>query len=438
MSGRLTALAWGVALLLAVSCGEEERRAWVSILPEREKPEEETEPAGPGALSLGADSAAVLLGPDTLFTLGRLPPEGPGDVAFTPTAFDTVAFDPDSVLVAFTTTGDQSAVGVWSRIQQVGVLASVYPEAVAGRLQWGPEGRFLAYEGRGPGSSSRVGAYDARIAGPVRQPVLTWLARRGRSSRYEGWIDARRLRVLVSPGTDPTGGLAHSWDLDGSHFVLESHIEPLTERAPPEAQLERGGVVSVDLTGDLVPETVALYRSGDGAPGAILLREREGGTFQTGVTSPLVPGEYLGVESWENVQVGARLYAVVDVGDRTVLVLSLPSPSPLDVIGLFQAGTDGRLEPMPLVEEDGTEGPALFFDGATEDEIVQFGLTDLDGDGRAEIVSATGEPRFEGVTSRIEWSVVAFRWRNGRLGPDPELAQAALEAIERVTGTSNP
>ncbi len=73
--------------------------------------------------------------------------------------------------------------------------------------------------------------------------------------------------------------------------------------------------------------------------------------------------------------------------------------------------------------------PAILPEGTVGEETKQIGVVDLDGDGRNEVVTATG--RREG--SAIRWSADVFRWDGTRLTLAPELSQAAVERIERLT-----
>lgn len=421
-----------VALLTATSalaaCSEEDRRAWVSILPSVERGEtvEEEGPSGPAAL--GADSTAVLLGADTLFTTADLPREAAAPDA----RFVELLFAPDSTRIAFRTTGARPAVGIWWRTRQAASVAGVFPGGTTGPLSWSADGRYLAYGGTRAGEAHRVGVFDTGQGIPSVHPVVAWHARHGRSARAAGWIDRGRLRVLVAAGADTTGGLPHVWELGGGSFVRESHPEPLARNAPPRAILPPGGVFSLDLIGDAAEETVALYQDADGVPGALLLEER-GGAFRAVPTIPLLPAEAIGWPSWEEASGRVALFQVADLGGRPTLLLRFPSPDAnATITGLYQAEPGGAVRPVAIQTPAGL-GPAVFFEGPGRNGFTRLGLLDLDGGGY-EVVTALAQRDPLGLPEDVEWTPSVWRWRDGRLVPAPDLAEEALTAIGRLTG----
>ena len=419
----LTALCLSAALS---GCSEEDRRAWVSILPMTSAGEDTTAVAdGPRDLAIAADSAAVLLGPDTLFTTVRVPGRPP---------IVEVVPSPDSTSIAFVGGADRDVVGVWSRRRQVAGIAEEFPGGGAASPSWSPDGRYLAYSGTAVSGVSRVGVFDGLEFRARTHPLLSWLSRQRKASWPQGWIDESRLRLLVAPGSEPSGGLAYSWELDGGAFMLEADIEPLAERAPPGTRLERGGVVSLDLLGDAAPETLALFRTPDGAPGALVL-ERRGTGYRATPTVPLLAAEALGLESWQPARRGAALHQIATLGGRTSLLFDLPSSSTLRAIGIFQASAAGVLEPMTVAGEGGSR-PAIFYDGIFGDVTSQLGLVDLDGDGGFEVVSAVGRVDAGSLEPGLQWTVAPFRARDGRLIPAPDLEAAALETVQRAVGGS--
>ena len=426
----------GLAVLIVVvsltACSEEDRRAWVSILP---LPSDDADTTAmrslTGEIAIAADSAAVLIGSDTLFTRSRLPGARPGGEPLSESPIVAVVPSPDSTAIAFVIGADRSVVGVWSRRRQLAGIAETYPGGGADGLLWSPGGRYLAHRGLGPDGVARAGVFDLAAFRPEAHPVLAWLARAGRSAWPQDWIDAGRLRLLVAPGRETEGGLAYSWEVAGGTLMLESHLQPLAERAPPGSRLEPGGAFSLDLLGDAAPETVALFRAPGGIPGALVLESRGGG-FRVVPSVPLVPASALGLEDWESVERGAALYQVATLGGATSLLLDLPSSSTLRTIGLFRAAPGGGLEPMVLVG-DGEDRPAIFFDGIFGDVTSQLGLVDLDGDGSLEVVSAVGRAAAT-LEPGIEWTVAPYRARaDGRLVPAPELRESALETVRRAT-----
>lgn len=419
----LTAL-WLTAALSG--CSEEDRKAWVSILPLNSAGEDTTAVVdGPRDLAIAADSAAVLLGPDTLFTSARVPGRPP---------IVEVVASPDSTSIAFVGGADRHVVGVWSRRRQVAGIAEEFPGGGGATPFWSPNGRYLAYSGTGGSGVIRVGVFDGLEFRARTHPLLSWLNRERKASWPQGWIDESRLRLLVAPGPEPSGGLAYSWELDGGAFLLEADVEPLAERAPPGTRLERGGVVSLDLLGDAAPETLALFRTADGTPGALVL-ERRGTGFRAAPTVPIVAAEALGLESWEAARRGAALHQIATLGGRTSLLLDLPSSSTLRALGIFQAGAGGVLEPMTVTGEGGGR-PAIFYDGIFGDVTSQLGLVDLDGDGGFEVVSAVGRADPSSIEPGLQWTVAPFRARDGRLVPAPDLEAAALETVQRAVGGS--
>ncbi|MGH7565407.1 MAG: hypothetical protein ACREK2_01110 [Gemmatimonadota bacterium] len=423
-----------VALLATLTgCSEEDRRAWVSILPLPSGGQDTTAASDgfSGELAITADSAAVLLGSDTLFTRTRVTGRNPSGEPLSDSPIVEVVPSPDSTAIAFVAGSDRSVVGVWSRRRQVAAVAEVYAGGAADSLSWSPDGRYLAYRGSAAGDLTRVGVFDAMEFRTKTHPLLSWLARDRKASWPQSWINASRLRVLVAPGPEMEGGLAFSWEVDGGSLLLESHLDPLAERAPAGSRLEPGGVLSLDLLGDPAPETVALFRAAGGAPGALVMESR-GNEFRVAATVPLVPAAALGLEDWEPVRRGAILYQVATIGGRACLLLDLPSSSTMRAIGLFQAGPDGGLEPMTIAGE-GEDRPAIFYDGIFGDVTSQLGLVDLDGDGSLEVVGAVGRAATSTLEPEIEWTVAPFRAPgNGRLVPAPDLSDSALETVRRA------
>ena len=432
--GRIV-LAVLIAFVSLTACSEEDRRAWVSILP---LPSDDADTLATrsltGEIRVAPDSAAVLIGSDTLFTRSRVPGAGPGGEPLSESPIVAIFPSPDSTDIAFVSGAERSVVGVWSRRRQLAGIAEEYPGGGADGLTWSPDGRYLAHRGSGPDGATRAGVFDVAAFRPATHPVLAWLGREGRSAWPQGWIDAGRLRLLVAPGREMEGGLAYSWEIAGGALMLESHLAPLAERAPPGSSLEPGGAFSLDLLGDAAPETVALFRSAEGIPGALVMESRGGG-FRVTPSMPLIRASALGLEDWESVERGAALYQVATLGGATALLLDLPASTTLRTVGLFQAATGGGLEPM-ILTGDGEDRPAIFFDGIFGDVTSQLGLVDLDEDGSLEVVSAIGRaaPTLE---PGIEWTVTPYRARaDGRLVPAPELRESALETVRRAAGQS--
>jgi hypothetical protein len=424
-----------IALVSLLACSEEDRRAWVSILP---LPADEADTVAirplSGAISIAPDSAAVLIGSDTLFTRSRVPGTGARGEPLSQSPIVAVVPSPDSTAVAFVAGSDRSVVGVWSRRRQLAGIAEVYAGGGADDLVWSPGGRYLAHRGLGPDGVSRAGVFDAGELRPRTHPVLAWLGREGRAVWPQDWVDGGRLRLLVAPGGEMEGGLAYSWEIAGGALVLESHLEPLAERAPPGSRLEPGGAFSLDLLGDAAPETVALFRGPDGVPGALVLEGR-GGQFRAIPSLPLVPATALGLEEWDPAGRGASLYQVATLGGSATLLLDLPSSSSLRAIGLFAATSGGGLAPLVLTG-DGEDRPAIFYDGIFGDVTSQLGLIDLDGDGSLEVVGAVGRVAST-LEPGIDWTVAPYRVRSGgRLVPAPELRESALETVRRAAGGS--
>lgn len=413
-------------VLLAGGCGEEERRDRVSILPAGDAEATAARPVGP--LEVSTDGRAVLLGSDTLFTVERLPGDGPEGVV-DPVRFDRLAFSPDSTLVAFTTAGTDPAAGIWSRTSQTGRFVDVFRGGHADSLAWAPDGRWLAWEGRTSEGIDRVAVSD-RAGRRLRHPVVEWVLRSGRSTRLVEWGDQGRLHVMVADGRDREGR-AYLWDVRGSHFILEEHLEPLIEQASGAPPVP-GGVFSLDLDGDQVPETVALYRSRDGGPAAVVLDRRDGG-YRARVADPLIKAAELGLESWDEGSGRIGLYAPVRFVSGTAVLLELPGARPgLAAIGVFAMAAEGGLETFPATTPQG-DRPAIFFDGRIGEESYQLGLVDLDGDATAEVVSAVGRMAGSAGERAVRWRATVFREQEGRLIPAPELGPAALERIAEAT-----
>jgi hypothetical protein len=423
------ALALAVAVMLvttAASCSEEDRRAWVSILPGEEQPA--TAPSGPFVVA--SDSSAILVGADTLFTLADVPARAPDGSGLTPARIARAEVAPDSASVAFELIGPTPAVIVWSRPKQAALVAATFPDGAVTNMAWSSDGRLLAFEGREAENVIRSGVFDVEAGTAGRHAVLQWLARRRRSVRLQDWIDARRLRLLVSPGAAPEGGLAYVWDIERGAILLESHAQALAAQ-PPVGTPQPGGIFSLDLTGDPVPETVVLYQGTGGAPGALVLTDAGPGGVRAAASEPLVPPEALGLERWQDATRGPALYQIAEIGGRTTLLLTLPAPGPLAAVGLFQVDPDGGLRPIAVEREAGNV-PAIFPDGRIGLETSELGIADLDGDGAPEVVSAQGlaDPNFRGVT----WSAEVYRWERGRLVSAPGLEPAAVERIEQMSG----
>lgn len=424
-----------VSIAALTGCSEEDRKAWVSILP---LPAGEADTVAPdaersGELAISADSAAVLLGGDTLFTKARLPGRTSLGRPLSESPIVEVLPSPDSMSIAFVGGTDRGIVGVWSRRRQVAAVAETYDGGAVGSLSWSPDGRYLAYRGTDAGGLPRGGVFDGMEFRTEVHPLLLWFGRERKATWPQSWIDERRLRVLVAPGPEMEGGLAFSWELEGGTLLLESHLQPLAERAPPGSRLERGGVVSLDLVGDAGLETVALYRASGGEPGALILESR-GGELRATTTVPLVPPAALGIEDWAPLQRGAMLYQVASLGGRATLLLDLPSSTSLRAIGLFQVAPGGRLEPMRITGEQ-QDRPAIFYDGIFGDRTSQLGLVDLDGNGSLEVVSAVGRASTGTLTPEIEWTAAPFRATgDGRLVPAPDLGDSALETVQRAIG----
>ncbi|MFN2383454.1 MAG: hypothetical protein ABR559_04225 [Gemmatimonadota bacterium] len=424
-----------VAALLAVfwlaACSEEDRRAWVSILPlPADDAADSTAVAqAGGGVRLSADSTAVLRGADTLFALDDLPGRAPDGSRLAPAAFESVSLAPDSLFVAFTTTGAIESVGIWSRTRQVADIAAAFSGGSAAPPTWSPGGRFLAFSGRGTDGVTRTGMYDLQAGRAQRHPVAAWLARQNRSVTPQAWMDTNRLRVLVAAGAAAEGGIAHVWDAAGGGFIVEAQQEPLAAGAPAGGKLQPGGVFSVDLAGDGAPESVALYRAASGAPSALVLETR-GTSARVTATDPLVPFETLGLTGWKDAAQGAQLYQIAELGGRTTLLLTLPSIEVLLAIGLFQVGADGRLTVLSVATPAGLV-PGIFYEGTSRVGANRLGLADLDGDGPLEVISAVG--RLDPLTNELGWEAVVYRVAGGRLQPAPELDGAALETIAELT-----
>jgi hypothetical protein len=278
---------------------------------------------------------------------------------------------------------------------------------------------------------AQTGIYSARSGTTAPHAIARWLDHHSQSTELQEWVDNQRLRVRVAPSRDAEGGLDYLWDPVNAMFAVESHLESLAESAPSGATLGRSGVFSVDLLGDATPESLALYRSAEGAPSALVLEQRADG-YRVRFTEPLLDLDVLGFDAWEDVSGGANLRLVSELGGRPVLLLTFPSSRPpLIAIGLFAVTSGGQLTAIEAVTSSGAQ-PAFFFDGQTAIGSNEMGLLDLDGDGGFEVVVATGRVEGQAPDRRMAWRASAFRWANGRLVPAPELESAALERIERL------
>lgn len=417
---------------LTLGC-EEERRAWVSILPvggdDEKTPTPDETPRGP--LGISGDGHAVMLGTDTLFTADRLPAAARGALELDSLRFERVVFSPDSSRVAFSTAGPDQAVGLWTRAGQIGVFVDLFRDGRVDSLAWSPEGRFLAWSGRGADGVGRVSIADP-AGRRLGQPLLEGFAREDRSVEFQAWIGPGRARVLVPPGTGAAGGLAHVWDARLNNFILESHVAPLVQRAPPQPPAP-GGIFSVDLVGDAVPETVALYRSEGGAPAALVVEERAG-EFRARTTDPLVEPAEVGLERWEDGTAVLGLYAPLRMNGEPLLLLELPSPvRGVQTVAAFRLDAAGGLEAAPIVTPEGVKS-AIFQDGHVGDESRQLGVVDLDADGDPELVAAIGtRVALEGTPS-IRWRATVLDWEGGALVARPGLEGEALARIARATG----
>jgi hypothetical protein len=434
VSARSLLLVLAVGAVLAAGC-EEERRAWVSILPAGDDEEEAApEPRPGGPLGVSEDGRAVLLGEDTLFTADRLPSRARTAVGLQPLRFRYVVFSPDSSRVAFSTTGANEAVGVWSRTGQTGLFLDVFTGGRVDSLAWAPEGRLLAWGGRSSEAISRVSIADP-AGRRLHHPVLEGFAQDGRSAILQGWIDPARARVLVTSGPRPTGGLAYLWDVRANHFFIEAHLEPLVQRAPPGPPVT-GGIFSLDLVGDGTPETVVLYRSAGGAPAALVLESRAG-EFRARSTDPLLRPEDVDLERWEEGSSELGLYAPLRVDGTSLLLLELPSPAAdLTTVAAYRAGGDGVLRPVRIRTPAG-ELPAIFQDGQDGNASRQLGVVDLDGDGSPELVAASGIRVEEGGVPSVRWQATVLGWEVDALVPRPDLEAEALDRIARATGPTS-
>jgi hypothetical protein len=418
----LAALALGA--LAPAACSEEDRRAWVSILPISE--DGEADERAPGPFAVAADSTALLHGGDTLWTVARVPAEADGN-ALRPARIAAAVVSPDSSQVAFRLAGPTPAIYVWTRTRQSGVVARAFPGGGVTTLAWSPGGRLLAFEGHDAEGIPRSGVFDVETGLTGRHAVHRWLERLGRSIRFQSWVAPGRGRFLVGAGAAPEGGLAYVWDVPSGTFVLESHLASLGANAPAGTP-QRGGIFSVDLAGDPLPETVALFRTAEGSPGALVLLDAGPGGVRATTAEPLLPAIALGLEGWKEAAAGPELYRIAEVGGRTTVLLAMPSRSPVAAIAFFQLDADGRLEPVPMVLETGM-APAILPDGTVGDQTKQLGIADLDGDGASEVVAASGARDAAGP---VRWSADVFRLEGGRLVPAPALVPAALERIERL------
>ncbi len=435
---RWAAPGFALVLLLAAGCSQEDRKAWVSILPGSGDDEVETGAdtiPGPPGLSLSADSTVMLLSGDTLLTIDRLPDRGPGGADLRQARFRSVAISPDSTHVAFAAAGDASAVGVWARARQSARFVALPPDVEIDRLAWSADGRFLVWQGTGPDAVTTVGACDLQRGSATRHPILSWLQREGHSVWIQDWMGRTRVRLLVAPGAERRGGLAWVWEMHGGSLIVEEQVEWLAANAPEESQLLAGGAFSVDVLGDPEPESIALYVAADMSPSALVIRNRAGEYAGT-TTEPLVDPAILGLETWKGIERGAELVEVVGVGDRAILLLSIPVPdNPVATLGFFQVTPTGRVESI-RAGDDGAGAPALFPDGRTADRILDLGLVDLDGNGQLEVVAAIGRQDPNALRPRLQWGAQVWRWTEGlRLVQAPELEEAAIERLQEMTGT---
>ena len=363
----------------------------------------------------------MLAGRDTLFTVARVPEEAGGRAA----RIASASFSSDSTAIAMRLVGPVPSVVVWPRLRQAAQVVRTFPGGVVMTVDWSPAGRLLAFEGRDADGGAQAGIFDVEAGLVGRHAALRWLERRGQSVRFQSWVGPGRARFLVGP---EEGGLAYVWDVPSGIFVLESHMAVLASQPPPGAP-QRSGVFSLDLGGDPTPETVALFRTLEGVPGAYVLVDAGPGGVRGTATVPLVPAGAVGVADWKETTRGADLYQIAEIGGRPTLLLALPSESRFLAVGLFQLAAAGGLEPVTLAGPAGA-APAVFPEGVVGDETRQIGLADLDGDGAEEVVAATGR-REAGV---LRWSVEVYRWDGARLAPAPALAPAAMERIERLVG----
>ena len=399
-----------LGIVIGVGCGEEELPAPIAL---------------GGELRVSADSTAVLLGPNVLFN-GNRSGVGAGD---TPVRFTRVVISPDSSHIAFGTAA--GGLGVWSRLAQSAQTVVTPEDGRLDSLAWAPAGPFLAYQVVDEDGRVHTEIYSARSGRTAPHPVARWINHSGQSVLFGEWVDHQRLRVRVTSDRNAQEGLDYLWDPVNAMFAVETHLEPLAESAPPGATLERGGVFSVDVLGDATPESVALYRSAEGAPSAMVLEQRADG-YRVRSTEPLLDLDVLGFDAWEDVSGGASLRLVSELGGRPVLLLTFPSSRPpLIAIGLFGVSSAGQLTAIEAVTSSGAQ-PAFFFDGQTAIGSNEMGLLDLDGDGGFEVVVATGRAEGQAPDRRMAWRASAFRWVNGRLVPAPQLESAALERIERL------
>jgi hypothetical protein len=412
-----------VAALSLSACSEEDRRAWVSILPISDE-ESDASANASGPFTVTPDSTAMLIGGDTLFTVARVPRESEGNV-LQPARIAATVVSPDSTAVAVELAGPTPAVVVWSRSRQTAVVVRTFPGGGVTTLAWSPGGRLLAFEGHDAAGTPRSGVFDVDTGLTGRHVVQRWLERQGMSIRFQSWMTEGRARLLI--GTDPTGGLAYVWDIVSGTFLLESHVNALATNAPAGVPL-RSGIFSVDLIGDPVPESVALYRTSDGSPGALVLLDAGPGGVRAATTQPLLPASAVGLQEWKEATAGPELYQIAEVGGRTTVLLAVPTQSRFVAIAFFQLDSDGRLEPVPMVTESGM-APAILLDGTVGNETKQLGITDLDGDGASEVVTASGQRDASGAA---RWSADVFRWDGDRLVLAPALAPAALERIQQL------
>lgn len=394
-----------------------------------DKPPQESPRVLSGQVVLSADSTAVLIGADTLFTADRAATTMGVEVDG---GFRRWALSPDSSRIAFAIGGETVDVGVWTRLFQSATHAATVEGGAVDSIVWSPEGRFVTYQVRFADGPAAVGAYDVGLERRAGHPAAAWLSREGFDVTLDEWIDARRLRVVATAGADPDAGTPLVWDPENGLLAAEGHLEAVADNAPPGAALERDGVFSIDVVGDTGLETIALYRRPDATLGGLVVEQR-GDRFRARVTEPLVDIRELQFESWADASGQARLHLIADMNGWPLLMLQLPSSQPpMRAIGLFHVDSDGQLR---IVEAQTSAGalPALFYDGRAGGTSSEVGVIDLDEDGTPEIVGARARLQGEAPNTTVRWRATVFRWEGRSLVPAPDLAAAALERIRSVT-----